>query len=149
MKTLFDPSVREELIGRIHSLHTGSQAVWGKMNVYQMTRHCTIWDDWVQGIQHPPYQQIFLGKIFGRAALKRDTKDARPLPKGVPTGKYFTVKENGDVENQKRTWASRVASWGSYSNPAFIHDFYGKMTEEQIGVFAYKHYDHHLRQFGV
>lgn len=33
-------------------------------------------------------------------------------------------------------------------NPAYLHDFFGKMTREQIGIFAFKLMDHHLRQFG-
>jgi hypothetical protein len=42
-----------------------------------------------------------------------------------------------------------VEAYANYSNPGFVHDFFGKMTDEQIGIFAYKHADHHLRQFGV
>ncbi len=150
MKTVFDPAVREEIIGRIRLLTLESRALWGKMNLFQMTRHCVIWDEWVQGTHKPVYKQMWLGKIFGKAALKRDTKDARPLPKNVPTGNFFIVKEKtGDAEGQKAIWISRVNAYADYNNPTFLHDFFGRMTPEQIGIFAYKHADHHLRQFGV
>lgn len=46
-------------------------------------------------------------------------------------------------------WAEQIKSYKNYSNDNFIHDFFGKMTKEQIGVFAFKHNDHHLRQFNV
>ena len=45
MKTVFDPSVREELIKRIESLDEGRKAQWGKMNVCQMLRHCRLWEE--------------------------------------------------------------------------------------------------------
>jgi hypothetical protein len=58
------------------------------------------------------------------------------------------VKEkDGDVALQKKIWIEQITEYGDFSNPAFIHDFFGKMTNEQIGIFAYKHFDHHLRQF--
>lgn len=31
----------------------------------------------------------------------------------------------------------------------FMHPFFGKITREQIGYLAYKHDDHHLRQFNA
>lgn len=149
MKTIFDPKVRQELILRINSLSPESSALWGKMNVYQMTKHCTIWDEWVLGKNHPTYKQGFLGKVFGKMALKSNVKNDKPMDKGIPTGKAFIVKEKeGDVEQRKRIWASLIAEYSDYNNPSFIHDFFGRMTKEQIGVFAYKHADHHLRQFG-
>jgi len=43
----------------------------------------------------------------------------------------------------------QVADYAHFSNTGFIHDFFGKMTREEIGILAYKHLDHHLRQFGA
>jgi hypothetical protein len=42
-----------------------------------------------------------------------------------------------------------VDGYEHYSNPDFIHDFFGRMTREQVGQLAYKHTDHHLRPFGA
>lgn len=72
------------------------------------------------------------------------------MSKNMPAGKGFTVKEkDGDVELQKAIWIDLIAAYEHYSNPDFVHDFFGKMTKEQIGILVYKHTDHHLRQFGV
>jgi hypothetical protein len=150
MKTIFDQSTRDELIRRINSLDPDSSAQWGKMNIYQMTRHGIIWDEWVLGINNPRYKQGFLGLIFGKMALKSNVKDDRPIQKNMPAGRGFTVKDKtGDLELQKKTWTERIAAYAHFSNPAFIHNFFGKMTREQIGYFAYKHTDHHLRQFNA
>ncbi len=150
LKTLFDLSARKELIQRIHLLSEKSTPLWGKMNVYQMTKHNTYWNSWVLGKGDFVYKQEFLGKIFGKMALKNTTKDDKPIGKNLPTGIAFTVKETeGDVNEQKELWANLIADFEYFSNKEFIHDFFGKMSKEQIGIFAYKHSDHHLRQFGV
>lgn len=150
MKTIFDRALRDELISRVNSLEENSKPLWGKMNTYQMTRHCSIWDEWVLGKNDYVYKQDLLGRIFGKMALRSNTKDDRPIGKNMPAGK-FAVKEKqvGDLKAQKAIWTNLIADYGNYSNERFIHDFFGKMTKEQIGIFAYKHADHHLRQFGV
>ncbi|HEX7904510.1 MAG TPA: DUF1569 domain-containing protein, partial [Chitinophagaceae bacterium] len=123
---------------------------WGKMNIHQMTKHCTIWCEWVLGKNNPVYKQEFLGKIFGKLGLKSNTKDNKPIGKNMPAGKAFTIKEKeGDLQIQKIIWTNLIADFEQFSNDKFIHDFFGQMTKEQIGIFAYKHNDHHLRQFGV
>lgn len=151
MKTLFEKPTRDELIRRINALNENNKALWGKMNVYQMTKHCTIWSQWVLGIDNNiPYKQDLLGKLIGKMLLKSNTKNDKPLGKKAPAGSDFIVREkSGDLEKQKETLIDLTEQYGSYYNPDFIHGFFGKMTKEQIGVFAYKHYDHHLRQFGV
>lgn len=150
MKTIFDEATRNELVGRIRSLSKSNRAQWGKMNVYQMAKHCTIWDDWVLGTHKPRYKQEFLGLIFGKMALRSFVKDERPLKKNVPSGRAFIVSEpDGDLEAQKKIWIERVAAYAHFSNDDFIHDFFGRMTKEEIGILAYKHADHHLRQFCV
>lgn len=137
-----------ELIKRINTLHKDCTAQWGKMNVYQMTRHCTFWEEWIQGLNKHHYKQEFLGLIFGKIALRSMVKDDKPLAKNVPTIKAFKVKElTGDLEAEKQRWMSLIRGYEFYSNPDFVHDFFGKMTVEQIGILAYKHSDHHLRQF--
>jgi hypothetical protein len=150
MKTIFDSSVRGEVIQRIGLLKPDRKCAWGKMNVYQMTKHCTLWNEWVLGKEDFVYKQDFLGKIFGKIALKSNTKDDKPIAKNMPAGKAFTVKEKqGDLNAHYSLWIEQIKAYGNFSNEHFIHDFFGKMTKEQVGIFAYKHNDHHLRQFNV
>lgn len=147
MKTIFDKTTREELIARINALDESCTAVWGRMNVYQMVNHCRTWEAWILGKDKPVYRQEFIGKIFGRFALKRMLNE-KPFDRNVPTSKPFIIKEtSGDLDSCKQQWIALLHEYGQYSNPGFIHDFFGKMTKEEVGVLAYKHSDHHLRQF--
>ncbi|WP_067151454.1 DUF1569 domain-containing protein [Pseudotamlana agarivorans] len=151
MKTIFDQDNRKQLINRIEQIDKDSEAQWGKMNVYQMIKHLNKWNQWVLGIDNNiPYKQDFVGKLIGKMVLKSNTKNDKRMGKGAPAGSNFTIKEkNGDFEKEKKTLIELTEQYGVYNNPSFIHGFFGKMTKEQIGIFAYKHYDHHLRQFGV
>lgn len=148
MKTIFDQGTRNELILRIQNISEDAEAQWGKMNLYQMLMHCTTWEKWMQGKGNHAYKQVFIGKVFGKMALKRMVKDDKPIDKGVPTSDQFKIKETtGDIETKKNEWIELIRAYENYSNPTFIHDFFGKMTKEQVGLMAYKHTDHHLRQF--
>lgn len=149
MKTVFDKSTRDEVIARINALDQSKSALWGKMNVNQMAAHNIIWNEWVLGKKQYEYRQEFLGKLFGKLALKSNTKDDKPLGRNMPAGAFAVKDRTGDIDVQKKTWISLIKNYEHYSNDQFIHDFFGKMTKEQIGIFVYKHSDHHLRQFGV
>lgn len=150
MTNIFDEQVREALIFRISTLTKDHKAQWGKMNVFQMVKHNTYWNGWILGIGGHTYKQAWLGKLFGKMALRSMIKDEKPLDKNIPTSSQFLVKEaSGDLEAEKLKWISLIQAYVQFDNPAFIHDFLGKMTREQIGILAHKHTDHHLRQFGA
>ena len=150
MITVFDRDTRAQLIRRIGTVDEASTARWGRMNVYQMMRHCTLWEAWIQGKPPRPYRHAFIGRLFGRMALKAMTKDDTPLARNIPTTREFKITDTtGDVAAERQKWAALVAEYERYSNPGFVHDFFGRMTREQVGQLAYKHTDHHLRQFGA
>jgi hypothetical protein len=146
MNTIFDKATRDELINRISSLNENSKAQWGKMNIYQMLKHCTQWEEMALGKKK--YKQSFLGRLFGKMALKDFIKDESPFKKNVPTVPAFKIKEqSGDVELEKKKWVKLIDEYAHFSNVDFVHPFFGKMNKERIGYLAYKHIDHHLRQF--
>jgi hypothetical protein len=150
MKTIFDKPTRDGLIDRINLLNNNNMAHWGKMCVFQMVKHNTYWNGWILGEAIHTYKQDFMGKVFGKMALRKMIKDEKPLDKNIPTSSQFKVKEpNGDLDAEKLKWISLMNAYENYDNPDFIHDFFGKMTKDQIGILVFKHSDHHLRQFGI
>ena len=149
-KTIFETSIRDELIHRINLLNDSHKPIWGQMSVFQMLQHNTYWNGWILGNNNHTYKQSFIGKVFGMIALKRMIKDEKPFDKNIPTSDQFKMKEtNGDLEVEKLKWISLTKAYENYDNPDFIHDFFGKMTKEQVGILVFKHSDHHLRQFGA
>lgn len=147
MKSVFDKTTRDDLIKRINSLNENSKPFWGKMNIYQMLSHNAMWQQMMLGKLES--KRVFMGNIFGKVALKNVLKDDAPLRKNTPTTPEVMSKEkSGDLEFQRKKWIEGVEEYANFSNNDFIHPFFGKMTREQVGYFAYKHNDHHLRQFG-
>lgn len=150
MKSIFDKELQRELVQRIGSVNANCKSQWGKMTVHQMLLHCTFWDAWMLGINQTQYKQAFIGKLFGKFGLKRMVKDDNPLDKNAPTSKEFRITETTcDIGQEKAKWIDLIEQYQNYNNPNFIHVFFGKMTKEEVGILAYKHADHHLRQFGV
>lgn len=146
MKTLLDKETCDSLIARINLLDESSKPQWGKMNVYQMLKHCTLSEEMYLG--RTKYKRAFIGRLFGKIALKSMLKDDSPLGKNTPTVPQCIVTEtSGDIEAQKKQWIELIEEYGKTSKTDFEHTFFGKMTKEQIGQLAYKHVDHHLRQF--
>ncbi|HEY9534169.1 MAG TPA: DUF1569 domain-containing protein [Mucilaginibacter sp.] len=148
MKSIFDKPTREAIIARIKTLNEDSTPQWGKMNIYQMLKHCTLTEEMYLGDKIYPRQ--FIGRLLGRIALKSLTKDDAPMGKNAPTSNDFKIKQTeGNVTELRDKWASLIERYHDFDNPNFTHWFFGKMTKEQIGQLAYKHADHHLKQFGA
>jgi hypothetical protein len=144
MKTIFDKATRAELISRINSLDESSSAQWGKMNVYQMVKHCARWEEMLLG--KTVYRQSLLGRLVGKWALKDMMKD-EPLKRNLPTVPSFKINGNGDVAAAKAEWIGLIGEHAKRENAGFMHPFFGRLTAEQAGFMGYKHIDHHLRQF--
>lgn len=146
MKTVFDKTTRDELIARVNLLNENSTAQWGKMNIYQMLKHCTLAEEMYLGKK--AHKRMFLGRILGKFALNQLMKDEKPMGRNAPTSANFIVKENsGNVTSQKEQWIKLLEAYADYPNHEFMHWFFGKMTKDQVGYLVYKHADHHLRQF--
>jgi hypothetical protein len=146
MKTIFDRITRDGLIDRIANLSENSIAEWGKMNAYQMVRHCALYEEMMLGKKQ--FKRVFLGYLFGKLALRSLIKDDAPLSKNTPTVPSLLEASNtGDFAAEKKKWIALIAEYGSSANTDIMHPFFGNITQEQIGCLVYKHSDHHLRQF--
>jgi len=149
MKSIFDNVVRNELTKRINSLNEMSNAQWGKMNINQMCRHCILWDESVLGKRK--LKQPVLGRFVGKIILRSLVKDDTPLKDNLPAVPELKVTEvvNSDLVSEKKRWISLINQYQELSNDRLILPFFGKVKKEEAGYVAYKHADHHLKQFNV
>ncbi|HVM89905.1 MAG TPA: DUF1569 domain-containing protein [Puia sp.] len=150
MKTIYDKQTQEELIERINLLDENSQRQWGKMTVRQMLKHCLAWDEMSLGKMS--LTQVFIGKLFGKVALKNFLKDDKPVKRNMGTLPELKITEDikEDLNTLKEQWTISTKKYTDLKdNHEYIHSFFGKLNKEQIGILAYKHADHHLRQFAV
>lgn len=150
MKTIFEQKTVEHLVQRFQHLTNDSTGLWGKMNAYQMLVHCNKNIELLQG--RKKYSRVFLGRIFGKMALKSTLKNDKPMSKNSPTHPSLVIKEEGDISSIKNTLITNLQQYLNMKSDdyhSFVHPFFGKMTMEQVGQWEYKHLDHHLRQFGL
>ena len=148
MHSLFEPLTAEEIIARLQKIDTATQPLWGKMDAAQILAHCQA-----------PFQVFFgerkmkravMGILFGRVAKKKLFAD-KPWPRGLPTAREFTISDKRDLAQEKQKlehWIKRFSEEG-FTITQTMHPFFGKMSSQEWAVFAYKHLDHHLCQFGV
>jgi hypothetical protein len=151
MNSLFNQSDTSELLERIENLTPGHQRHWGKMNVAQMLAHCNVSMDTAMGKSF--IKPIFIGRIIG-TLLKPRVLGEKPFGKNSPTDKTYVFTDKGDLnfEEEKSKLQQAVNQFfegGVAKCTTYPHPFFGKFTPEEWGIFAWKHLDHHLRQFGV
>ena len=77
-----------------------------------------------------------------------------PFPKGAPTAPALLERGNTTqlaIDSERATFTALLdklaARKGAASWPD--HPAFGPMTEHDWGVLAYRHVDHHFRQFGI
>lgn len=149
---LFDESNRAELILRINKLNPDAKNLWGKMNANQMICHCT------DGLRGP------LGELSGftdqsnflsRSLVKWLVLYVIPIPKDVPTSKRVDQMKDGtkptNFTADRKTFIEFIEKMTSTPvdfdwTPHFKFD---ALNRNEWGILAYKHIDHHLKQFGV
>jgi hypothetical protein len=146
MKSVWQKSSREDLERRLDRLTPDTRPLWGKFTAPQMVAHL------IEGVR------MALGEVkpaprdtpFKRFPLKQIIIYLAPFPKGAPTAPELLVgvpqEWNGQVQRLKDLMA-RFAGGSHKTLPE--HPAFGKLSRTAWGVLAYKHMDHHLRQFGV
>lgn len=110
-----------------------------------MLKHCRLNEEMLQGRTH--YPRLFIGRLFGKMALKGILKDDSGMKKNQPTHPALKIKDTGDFEQEKKQLIRLLAAYENLVPMELMHPFFGRMTRQQIGQFAFKHTDHHLRQF--
>lgn len=150
MKDIFDTQTILELQERVERIDSQSKAQWGKMDIYQMLKHCTENEKML--LREKSFRRLFMGRLFGKMALNSNLKDDAPLGKNSPTHPDIKISGTGNVEEEKQLWIELLRKYADQKPmhyTRFIHPFFGQMDHSQVGRYAYKHIDHHLRQFGV
>ncbi|HEU4718612.1 MAG TPA: DUF1569 domain-containing protein [Bacteroidia bacterium] len=149
MKTIFNASDYAGIEERINRLTPSSPALWGKMNVAQMLAHCSATVEMALG--DVVLKRLFIGRIIG-PLVKKKFLGEEPFKQGNPTAREFTITDPRDFEKEKQRLLGlmkRLHEGGEAGATKHPHGFFGPLTPAQWGQTQWKHFDHHLRQFGV
>ena len=151
MKSLFDPTVVDEVQGRLTQLLPDCERQWGRMTAAQMLAHCSIAVEWATGEREVPQAPLAL-RTIGRMVKPFALKDDAPMKRNSPTVKELLMVDDCDFASEQerlRGLIGRFAAGGPAGCTTQPHSFFGPLTPDQWASLMYKHLDHHLRQFGV
>jgi hypothetical protein len=146
MKSLWNAPDRLALDARIARLTPEHRALWGRMSAPQMVVHLADAVRMATGELPIPMKKTFARHM----PIKQLLIYVVPFPKGVPTAKQ--------LQRTPCEWAADLADLRAMlehfamrdrSAPWPAHPFFGPLGPHAWGVLTRRHFDHHLRQFGV
>jgi len=148
MSTLADRATRDALIQRVERLSPDAKGLWGRMSAPQMLAHCT--DALRMGLGDLPVKPKHAA-LPRMAIVKWLFLNVLTFPKDAPTAAEL-IARTPDAWDAERTHLitliRKVATPDALTTFA-DHPLFGPLTRAQWGQLAWKHLDHHLRQFGA
>lgn len=148
LRTILDPAHRQELFDRLERLDPSRAPLWGRLTAPRMLAH-------LRDQMRMPFNEQPGAPIPGlpRVPLMRAvTLYVLPWPRGVIRGppEAFTSEPGpwrDDIGALKELVDVFVAApprarWPDHPN-------FGRMSRRDWGVFCWRHFDHHFRQFGA
>jgi hypothetical protein len=152
MKTVGRPDVVRELVERLTTITPESVRQWGSMTPHEMLCHLGDATDMVLGVRPRPGGPI----APRRRPLMKFVGIWSPLPwpRGLPTSPFINPKADGTRPSEFARDRARAiagiegiaAAVSGSLEPA--HRNFGTMSLRDWQRWAYRHTDHHLRQFG-
>jgi hypothetical protein len=147
MKTFWDPRTYEQIVKRVELLQPDSPGRWGRFTCPQMVVHIT--DAFA----------LYVGELDAAAKrsplqyapLKHAFVYLLPIPRNVPTAPELISRVPGDWHDEVVRLLEAMSRFTAHRlrNEWPEHPVFGRLSCRAYGVLAYKHTDHHLRQFGA
>lgn len=147
MKTIFRDADRQAMLARIDAVRPQATPLWGTMNASQMLSHLV--QSGKMAAAELPTRPLRLPMRF--TPIRQFIIYVMPFPKGVGTAKELMPVDGVELEASRaelhrllEALARRQSERSWPEHPAF-----GRLNAREWGVLVYRHFDHHLRQFGV
>ena len=151
MKSLLDDTDRTEILTRIGQLRPDSERRWGSMSPGGMLCHLT--DSFLGCLGDRPIRDV--SSLFGRTAMRWVALSTpMPWPKNVQTAREVDQKRDGtppgDFDADMARFRDVTDDFLRRLDPEVMrHPIFGRLSRAEWGRWAYRHIDHHTRQFGL
>ncbi len=156
MKTISDPTLLERLIMRLRTLRPDSPRKWGTLTPGEMLCHLGDATDSVLNRGSAASEGATAEAVQSRPVLKWIAlRSPLPWPQALKTPPTVDPRADGsrpgDFETDRRRAIDGLITFLSAPADAFAasHGAFGRMSVEDWRRWAYRHTDHHLRQFGL
>ncbi len=146
MRSMFNDIERQALLTRLRRLEVGTRARWGRLSAPGMVVHLI------------DQMRITLGElpcdpmpgILRYSPIRELILYWAPWPRGVsgPPEAFTTTSTSwtGDLTRLESLVEQFVRRGPEGTWPD--HPRFGRMTGTAWGIFCYRHFDHHIHQFG-
>jgi hypothetical protein len=150
MNNLYNKTDVANIVERLEKLTPLAKRQWGTMDVAQMLAHCNVSLETAMGLNFP--KRKLVGWLFGKL-LKRKFIDSNPMIKNSLTeDHYITTTNVYEFEREKAKAINLVRTFyenGPEKCTTHKHSYFGNLTPNEWAILKWKHFDHHLRQFGA
>ena len=149
MQSLWNEVDRRNILARLEKLAPNMKPVWGRMSAQQTVAHLADWFRMAIGAIRVESRNT----PFRFTPLKQLLIYVMPLPRNLPTARELQKSEPGvwtEDTRELRDLVRRAVQKRSDKNGRWPeHPAFGSVTADQWGILAYRHTDHHLKQFGL
>jgi hypothetical protein len=147
MRTLCNEASRQEILARARKLTPASRALWGKFTVDRMLAH--VVESCRMGLGELPVKSKKLP--IRHWPLNVLIAYFLPIPKGLPTARELIARPPVSLSGELASLEGELEKFGRAQDRRIWpeHPALGKLSRRAWGRLGYKHFDHHLRQFGV
>lgn len=147
MKTLWNEPDRAELTDRLGRLSPEARPQWGRMSSPQMVAHLADALRMALGDLPIPSRRLPLRW----PVLKQLIVYLLPIPRGVPTAAELISRTPEDWAAEQAAVAVLLRRFADVPVGVVLpeHPAFGRLSRRGWGVLGFRHFDHHLRQFGV
>jgi hypothetical protein len=148
MSTLADAAMRAAIRQRIANLTPQATRQWGKMTPHQMVCHLSDAFRMADGTREPKPMDNFVSRSLVRFVALHTSMT---WPKGAKTMPEADQQQGGTPPAEwQRDHAKLLALFDAFAAPGDRrHPFFGPLTTAEWDAWAYRHVDHHLRQFSA
>lgn len=148
-KNLLDKRAAENMVSRAGNLQVNALPLWGKMNATEMLLHCNSCNREIfekeRGARKTTFKQYLL-RILALYIAPDFKKGISSEPHHITSGK----SSESNFEDLKQEFIRLIKLFPENTKALTLtHPAFGNISTNQWGIAAYKHMDHHLRQFGV
>ncbi len=150
MPTMFDDAARAAMFARLDRLTPGTQRQWGSLTPAQMVFHLNAQMQNVLGEIHVaprPTPPMFKWPLFHWLIID----SGMSWPKSTPTAPQYLSDAPGELEAlvpQLKARVERMIATGE-ATAATVHPAFGPLDGATMGRLLWRHWNHHLTQFGL
>ena len=148
-KSLLNKVAAAAIIIRVAKLSPDSNNKWGKMTATEMLMHCNLCNLQIleeEGVKTKSTFKQQLLKILSLYIVPDFPKNLQSSERNHTNGKC----PDSLFFSELNRFNTNINLFPNHDKPMTLaHPAFGSLSNNQWGIAAWKHMDHHLRQFGV